>query len=124
MELPFAASGTRNSVGYIPVYSYSPDGELEFNDSNVDPRILILSGTDGVFEPLSWENLLDDYYSTYREFVNRPKIIKEYVMLNPVELKNLDLTVPVYLRQYGSHFAIVNIRTKDNDICECELLKM
>lgn len=124
VELPFAASGTRNSVGYIPIYSYSSDGELEFNDSNVEPRILILSGTDGVFEPLAWENLLDDYYSTYREFVKRPKIIKEYVMLNPVELKNLDLTVPVYLRQYGSYFAIVNIKTKDNDICECELLKM
>lgn len=124
VELEFAASDTRSGVAYIPIYSYNEDGELEYDSGNVEPRILMLSGTNGVFEPLAWGNLLDDYYATYKDFVRRPKVIKEYIKLNPVELKNLDLTVPVYLKQYGSYFAIVNIKTKDNDICECELLKM
>ena len=124
VELEFAASDTRNGVAYIPIYSYDENGELEYDSGNVEPRILMLSGTNGVFEPLAWGNLLDDYYATYKDFVRRPKVIKEYIKLNPVELKELDLTVPVYLEQYGSYFAIVNIKTKDNDICECELLKM
>ena len=124
VELEFAASSTRNGVAYIPIYSYNENGELEYDSGNVEPRILMLSGTDGIFEPLAWNNLLDDYYATYKGFVRRPKVIKEYIKLNPVELKNLDLTVPVYLKQYGSYFAIVNVKTKDNDICEVKLLKM
>lgn len=124
VELEFAASSTRNGVAYIPIYSYNENGELEYDSGNVEPRILMLSGTDGIFEPLAWNNLLDDYYATYKGFVRRPKVIKEYIKLNPVELKNLDLTVPVYLKQYGSYWVIISVKTKKNDICEVKLLKM
>ena len=34
------------------------------------------------------------------------------------------LDVPVYLAQYGCYLAIIEIKTRENNICECKLLKM
>lgn len=124
IELPFAACDTKNGVASIPLYSYGSDGELEYDDG-ADPRIVLLSGTFlGVFVGLEWNTLLSEYYSQYKSLVNRPRVIVEYVRLSSVELQTLDLTVPVYLSQYGSYWAVINVKTKENDICEVKLLKM
>ena len=85
----------------------------------------LLSGTFlGVFVGLEWNTLLSEYYSQYKSLVNRPRVIVEYVRLSSVELQTLDLTVPVYLSQYGSYWAVINVKTKENDVCEVKLLKM
>lgn len=124
MELPFAASGTRGGVAYIPIYSYSSDAELEYDDS-VSPRILTLNESNqGVFTGLEWETLLNGHYSSYKEIVNKPRVIVEDIRLTAVELQMLDLSVPVYLSQYGSYWVIISVKTKKNDICEVKLLKM
>ena len=124
VELPFAASGTRGGVAYIPIYSYSSDAELEYDDS-VSPRILTLNESNqGVFTGLEWETLLNGHYSSYKEIVNKPRVIVEDIRLTAVELQMLDLSVPVYLSQYGSYWVIISVKTKKNDICEVKLLKM
>lgn len=124
IELPFAACDTKNGVASIPLYSYGSDGELEYDDGAA-PRIVLLSGTFlGVFVGLEWNTLLSEYYSQYKSLVNRPRVIVEYVRLSSVELQTLDLTVPVYLSQYGSYWAVINVKTKENDVCEVKLLKM
>ena len=124
VELPFAASGTRGGVAYIPIYSYNSDAELEYDD-NVEPRILVLTEENqGVFKELDWDTLLDAYYSSYKEIVNKPRVIVEDIRLTSVELQMLDLSVPVYLSQYGSYWVIISVKTKKNDICEVKLLKM
>lgn len=124
VELPFSASGTRGGVAYIPVYSYNSDAELEYDDS-VEPRILMLTESNqGVFDGLEWEALLNEYYSSYKEIVNKPRVIVENIRLTAVELQMLDLSVPVYLSQYGSYWVIISVKTKKNDICEVKLLKM
>lgn len=124
VELPFAASGTRGGVAYIPIYSYSSDDELEYDDS-VSPRILTLNESNqGVFTGLEWETLLNGHYSSYKEIVNKPRVIVEDIRLTAVELQMLDLSVPVYLSQYGSYWVIISVKTKKNDICEVKLLKM
>jgi hypothetical protein len=95
--------------------------------NDIEPRLIYRSGNDGTiasFKELEWGTLLSKYYSSYQDIVKHPKVISEYVRLSPVELKELDLTVPVYLRQYGSYFAIVKVKTKENNICEVELLKI
>lgn len=56
--------------------------------------------------------------------IKNPKIITEYVKLNPVELKSLDMAVPIYLKQYGCFWAVIKVKTMDNNICEVELLKI
>lgn len=124
VELPFAASDTRGGVAYIPIYSYGSDDKLEYDDS-VSPRILTLNESNqGVFSGLEWETLLNGHYSSYKEIVNKPRVIVENIRLTAVELQMLDLSVPVYLSQYGSYWVIISVKTKKNDICEVKLLKM
>lgn len=122
IELPFAASDT-NGLVTIPLYSYDSDGKLVMN--SVEPRILYRTGVDSVsFKDISWDNLLSKYYSSYQDIVRNPKVIVETVRLNAVELKLLDLTIPVYLSQYGSYFAVISVKTLDYDWCEVKLLKI
>ena len=125
ITLPFAACDYSGNMVSIPLYSYNSEGQLEIND--VEPRIIYSSGNDGTiasFKELEWGTLLGKYYSSYQDIVRNPKVITEYVRLSPVELNELDMTIPVYLGQYGSYFAIVKVKTKENNICEVELLKI
>lgn len=125
ITLPFAACDYSGSMVSIPLYSYNSEGQLEMND--VEPRLIYRSGNDGTiasFKELEWGTLLGKYYSSYQEIVRNPKVISEYVRLNPVELKELDMTVPVYIRQYGGYWGLIEVKTKDNNICEVKLIKL
>lgn len=125
VSLPFSACDTLGGVASIPLYSYNDDGELEY-DSGMNPRIVLYDSEtrSGVFYPLRWEELIRQHYASYHEVVRQPKVIKELVLLSAPELAVLDLLKPVYIRQYGSYFAIVKVKTKENNICEVELLKI
>lgn len=122
IKLPFSACDTKNGVAYIPLYSYNDKGELQYNKAN--PRILLLDGTKGIFKGLDWATLIANNYQTYKGLINDAKVVTEYIRLNSIELRDLEMDVPVYLAQYGCYLAIIEIKTKNNDICECKLLKM
>lgn len=120
--LPFSACSTKGGVAYIPLYSYNEEGELEYNKTN--PRILLLDGTKGIFKGLEWTTLIANNYQTYKGLINNAKVVTEYIRLNSIELRDLEMDIPVYLAQYGCYLAIIEIKTKKNDICECKLLKL
>ena len=122
ITLPFSACSTKGDVAYIPLYSYNDNGELQYNKAN--PRILLLDGTKGIFKGLEWTTLIANNYQTYKGLINNAKIVTEYIRLNSIELRDLEMDIPVYLAQYGCYLAIIEIKTKENDICECKLLKM
>ena len=122
ITLPFSACSTKGGVAYIPLYSYNDNGELQYNKAN--PRILLLDGTKGIFKGLEWTTLIANNYQTYKGLINNAKIVTEYIRLNSIELRDLEMDIPVYLAQYGCYLAIIEIKTKENDICECKLLKM
>ena len=122
ITLPFSACSTNGGVAYIPLYSYNEEGELEYNKTN--PRILLLDGTKGIFKGLEWTTLIANNYQTYKGLINNAKVVTEYIRLNSIELRDLEMDIPVYLAQYGCYLAIIEIKTKENDICECKLLKM
>lgn len=122
ITLPFSACDTKGGVAYIPLYSYNDDGELEYNKTN--SRILLLDGTKGIFKGLEWTTLIANNYQTYKGLINDAKVVTEYVRLNSIELRDLEMDIPVYLAQYGCYLAIIEIKTKENDICECKLLKV
>lgn len=125
VSLPFSACDALGDVASIPLYSYNDDGELEY-DSGVNPRIVLYDSETRscVFYPLRWEELIQQHYASYQEVVRQPKVVKEQVLLSAPELAVLDLLKPVYIRKYGSYFAIVNVKTKENNISEVELLKI
>lgn len=122
ITLPFSACDTKGGVAYIPLYSYNDDGELEYNKAN--SRILLLDGTKGIFKGLEWTTLIANNYQTYKGLINDAKVVTEYIRLNSIELRDLEMDIPVYLAQYGCYLAIIEIKTKENDICECKLLKV
>ena len=122
ITLPFSACSTKGGVAYIPLYSYNDNGELQYN--KVNPRILLLDGTKGIFKGLEWTTLIANNYQTYKGLINNAKVVTEYIRLNSIELRDLEMDIPVYLAQYGCYLAIIEITTKENDICECKLLKL
>lgn len=122
IKLPFSACDAKNGVAYIPMYSYNENGELQYNKTN--PRILLIDGTKGVFKGLEWTTLIANNYQTYKGLINDAKVVTEYIRLNSIELRDLEMDVPVYLAQYGCYLAIIEIKTNENDICECKLLKL
>lgn len=128
VTLPFAGTDTRNRKAYIPVYEYdnSEEGVGELVD--VEPRILFETNEGGLskasFSELSWMVLIDKYYSNYQTLISHPVVIKEKIEISDVELREIDVTVPVYLAQYGRYYAIISIKAEDTGICECELLQL
>ena len=95
---------------------------MEYNKTN--PRIILLDGTKGIFKGLEWTTLIANNYQTYKGLIDNAKVVTEYIRLNSIELRDLEMDIPVYLAQYGCYLAIIEITTKENDICECKLLKL
>lgn len=129
VTLPFApCQGKASSVIYIPIYSVQLSEEYyELDDisiNSVTPRIAELSNDRLSVYRLGYGTLLSSYWGAYANLIRRPKIIKEQVKLNAIDLKNIDMTIPVYISQYGSYFAILEIKTKKDDICDVQLLKI
>lgn len=128
VTLPFAGTDTRNRRAYIPLYDYSnsEDGVGELRD--VEPRILFETAEGDLskasFAELAWRELIGAYYGTYQALIRRPVVIKEKIEISDVELREIDVTVPVYLAQYGKYYAIISIKAEDTGICECELLQL
>ena len=114
-----------NSYARIPIYRYNDSGEVEYDD--VEPRILYRQYNRtwrATFVGLGWETLISEYYGSYMDFITKAKIITETIKLSPMDLKNMDLYTPVYLKQYGAYFAILEIKTGDNNLCDVKLLKL
>ena len=90
------------------------------------PRIMFVTDVNGqqklVFK--DWKQLVYDYYFDFEKFTEEPKVLTEEVFLSSADLKNLDLAVPVYLRQYGNYFAVLEIKTSKTDLCKVKLLKI
>lgn len=129
VTLPFApCQGKTSSVIYIPIYSVQLSDEYyELDDisiNSVTPRIAELSNDRLSVFRLGYGTLLSNYWGAYANLIRRPKILKEQVKLNAIDLKNIDMTIPVYISQYGSYFAIIEIKTKKDDICDVQLLKI
>lgn len=126
VTLPFAASDQRGGLAYIPINIYNNNGSGEYRI--VEPRIIrrILDGGTykGTFTGLEWPSLIEKYYNGYEKLLDKSKVLEIVVKLSPVDLKILDMTKPVYLKQYGACFAILEIKTGDNNLCDVKLLKL
>lgn len=138
VSLPFSASenATTNEVNCALVPIYEDNGKGGANYSECSPRILsgrgaFMSGIArciGVFDP--WmrfggeEGIVKTRYSSYQKVVDRLRIITIRAKLTALDLYNLDYTKPVYIAQFGQIFAIYSVETGENDICDCQLLKL
>ena len=122
ITLPFAASDTKNGLASIPLYSYDADGNISYE--KVEPRILLTTNGIAMFKGLEWEELIKKYYTSYQQVCRAPVIITEKIEISDIELKDIDVSIPVYLGQYGRYYAIISIKAEDTGICECKLLQL
>lgn len=122
VTMPFAATDTPVNIPKIPIYSYDSSGNLEYSD--VEPRILKIDGVNGSFKDMDWESILEKNYSSFQKMIYNPIVITEKIEIGDVELRDIDVTVPVYLAQYGRYYAIISIKAENTGICECELLQL
>lgn len=126
VSLPFAYTNMRNGKAYINLYEYNSDGEPELQD--VEPRLLVeknVSGrSTGSFVELYWNILLADYYKTYQNAVKSPVLLVEHVRLDELSLRDFDVSKPVFLRQYGKYYAVVEMKAPSSGVCECKLLQL
>lgn len=68
------------------------------------------------FNGLGWSTLLDRNYQSYKKVVRNPVIITERISISDIDLKELDVKVPVYLGQYGRYYALISVSLR---IREC-----
>ncbi|RHE86002.1 hypothetical protein [Bacteroides stercoris] len=127
IELPFAA--TDMSLGRASILLYDYSGSETIGEMNsVEPRLLIEVNNTGKskasFEGLKWETLLRKNYGTYQKIIRSPIVVSEKIEISDIELKELDVTIPVYLGQYGRYYAIISVRAENTGICECKLLQL
>lgn len=127
IELPFAATDMSLGKASIPLYEYSSD-ETVGKMNSVKPRLLMETDNTGKskasFEGLEWKTLISRNYKSYQKIICSPIVISEKVEISDVELRELDMTIPVYLGQYGRYYAVINIKAEDTGICECKLLQL
>lgn len=117
VTLDFAASGD-----IINVWNKNDEGVFEFQE--VQPRILHKNNDAITFKGLDWRSLIRSKYYNYQNVVEYPHTVKASAVLDTIDLLTLDLSVPIYARQWGHYYAITKLTTKDNGIADLELLRL
>lgn len=79
------------------------------------------------FEGLSFadeESEVRKRYDVFAKILEKPYQITVTLDLDEITLRDLDMSVPVFLRQYANYFAIVSIKRKSDGLCTAELLRI
>ena len=119
IKLPLSASNGGKMEQYSVV-----DGKLE--DNGISERILVLnSETNEVAytEELCPSTLRDTVLAGYRDLVRKPIVIRGTFRLSELDIWGLDYMRPVYLRQMGRYYGIVQVQYK-GDESVVELLQL
>lgn len=59
-----------------------------------------------------------------QEMLKHPFVVSVKIKLPLIELVKLDMSVPIYLEQYNSYFAIIKIQRETDGICTAELARI
>lgn len=125
-ELKFAGSLNNGGRAVVKLYSYNDKGELEYEDTT--PRILLEADNNGkargVFQGLSFAELVPKFYYTYQSIVFMPVVIKAKFRLNASDVRGMDMAVPIYLKQFGKFYVIKEGILDNDNIFEVELIQM
>lgn len=130
VKLDFAASDERKGKIYVSLYTRGEDRSLNYSD--VTPRILAASPDSPTeaghpvltFKGMDWPSLIEKNYRLYAATIKRPKVIKASILFDTPELSGIDLSVPVYSRSLGHHYAVLSLTTKGGKTADAELLQL
>ena len=128
---------TRQDIAKIPLYDYKEEKEndkvywkIELN-KNEQKKAYVLrreSTFDGKYylsrRGLDWDTLLSTSYQGIIQSIQQAHYITATFYLDAPTLQRVDFRYPIYLSQYASYFAIIEIKTKANNLAEVKLLKL
>ena len=126
VTFPFAATDGNN----VPLYTkeVKQGGVVETKYKAVQPRVLnLIEGGSGeavgMFN-MDMKRILADYYGDLAATMQQPSVITETIHITDVELSQVDETRPIYIKQHGAFFALLELNVKSNHTAEAKLLKL
>lgn len=132
VTLPFSTFMSLGGTAYIPLFEYAESKYYEnkkvynFKGSSnayIMQTITVEDELIGVDLGVKWSVLINNY-NAYISMLRDAKVITETFTLSCVQLSEIDMTAPVYIKQYGAYFGIIEIKTKANDTAEVKLIKI
>lgn len=73
---------------------------------------------------INMQEIINDKYHHVARSMERTKVVTEKVHMSDIELMNFDETRPVYLAQYGSYFAITEIKADEVGLAEVTMFQL
>ena len=70
------------------------------------------------------DSIVRQRYKVLEELLRHPYVITVKMELDEFTLGNLDMEVPVFLRQYSSYFGIISVKRKSDGLCSVKLIKI
>ena len=126
VTFPFAATDGNN----VPLYTkeVKQGGVVETKYKAVQPRVLnLIEGSSGeavgMFD-MDMKRILADYYGDLAATMQQPSVITETIHITDVELSQVDETRPIYIKQHGAFFALLELNVKGNHTATAKLLKL
>ena len=118
----------------IPVWSKNEDDTWDFAGNDIPPVLLVgpdvnllinwLVISAGYSSMQRWSSILNNYYQQYANAIYHPVIIKADFLVTTADLNQLDMRIPVYLKQTGRYYAIRKLTTKNAKVAEAELIEL
>ena len=126
LEFPFAASdGNR-----VPIFEdkTSIDNTEDISLEGCEPRIMNVYETDSGFAALRFDidmqNVVDNQMVGMSATLADVRVIKERIRMSDVELAAFNESKPVYLRQYGSYFAVLSLESNGDGTAVATMLRL
>lgn len=77
-----------------------------------------------IFSPFDDVDMMDELFGYFQTILNNYKLVKEKFLLDEIDLRDFDESVPVYLSKYNSYFAVSSIQRDKDGVSTVELIKL
>lgn len=111
-EFPLSSSRNVGGRAYVPQFVLESDdeGKVTVDDGDVSERLLYVQQNNvAIFANP------DGNYDNFKELVQSPVKIRGTFRLSEIDIKELDYMKPVYLRQTGRYYGIIQVQWKGDD---------
>lgn len=126
VESPFTEVriGAKNNLSF-PLYKYNDEGVQEFTEDTKAYVCNALSAGKQTFltiDGLKWPQILATNYKTYEHIIKNAKVKTARFRLSPLDLLELDMNACLY--DDGAYWIIQSVKTKADNVCDVELVKI
>lgn len=137
VTFPFAASDMEGNVALVPlyerIYEYDEHGALiddpvTYEYGKCEPRIVQVVGegseNGSTKFALDMQTIIGEQYGLLSGCLGNAKIIEETIELTDREIAEFDETIPVWLAQYGSYFAVLEIKMQGDGLSDVKMIRI